>query len=127
VAQFNSISLNACNKVILTITNEGKLVAGPGLSTEEATVQFFQHLAAYGPSVFRDLQVRAEKAERELAQAREENAKMLAAIVNAPKAVVAEMDRRDAARAGDLSNQITGSGAAVQEMGNFPARKGGTT
>ena len=40
----------------------------------------------------KELQQRAERAEAE-------NAKLLAAILNAPKAVAAEMDRRDAARA----------------------------
>lgn len=62
-----SITFSAANGPILTITPEGRLERGTGMSDDEASVRFFDVLSKSLPCWIMELRQRAEKAEAELA------------------------------------------------------------
>lgn len=62
------ITFHANNKVVFSITGDGRLEAGEGLSNDEATRALFDVIAKNVPCFISALRERAEKAEAELAE-----------------------------------------------------------
>lgn len=65
-----SISFSVGSGTILTMTPDGKIERGPGLSDDEATAAFLECLSQHCPTFLMELRQRTERAEADLEQAK---------------------------------------------------------
>lgn len=62
-----TITFNQVGKTVLTITADGRLEPGEGMSDDEFTLAVFDTMARYLPGYLNELLTRAERAEAKLA------------------------------------------------------------